>query len=45
MEQLITFAVDEIQKIDMSDYSDEEFAIARMGFLSTKPNSHELKIS
>ena len=45
MEQLITFAVDEIQKIDMSDYSDAEFAVARVGFLSTRPNSHEYNIS
>lgn len=45
MEHLITFAVDEIQKIDTSDYSDAEFAVARVGFLSTRPNSHGLKIS
>ena len=45
MEQLITFAVDEIQKIDMSDYSDAEFAVARVGFLSTRPNSHGYNIS
>ena len=45
MEQLITFAVDEIQKIDMSDYSDAEFAVARVGFLSTRPNSHRYNIS
>ena len=45
MEQLITFAVDEIQKIDMSDYSDAEFAVARVGFLSTRPNSHGYIIS
>ena len=29
----------------MDDYSDEEFAIAHICFLSTKPNSHELVIS
>ena len=34
-----------MEKIDLDDYSDDEFAIARMGFLSTRPNSHELKIS
>lgn len=45
MEQLITFAVDEIQKIDMSDYSDAEFAVAKVGFLSTRPNSHGYNIS
>ena len=41
----MNFEIDEIKKIDFDDYSDEEFAIARMGFLSTKPNSHKLKIS
>lgn len=45
MERLVNFEIDEIKKIDFDDYSDEEFAIARMGFLSTKPNSHKLKIS
>lgn len=45
MERLVNFEIDEIKKIDFDDYSDEEFAIARMGFLSTKPNSHRLKIS
>ena len=39
------FAVDKIQKIQIKDYEDDEFAIARMGFLSTRPNSHQLKIS
>lgn len=29
----------------MDDYNDEEFAIAHICFLSTKPNSHELVIS
>ena len=45
MEKLVNFEVDELEKIDFDNYSNEEFAIARMGFLSTKPNSHELKIS
>lgn len=45
MEKIVKFEVDELEKIDFDNYSDEEFAIARMGFLSTKPNSHELKIS
>ena len=45
MEQIVEFAVDEIQKINFEDYDSEEFAIARMGFLSTRPNSHGLVIS
>ena len=45
MEKLVNFEVDELERIDFDNYSNEEFAIARMGFLSTKPNSHELKIS
>ncbi len=45
MERDFKFAVDEIQKINLDDYADDEFAIARMGFLSDRPNSHGLKIS
>lgn len=45
MERYFKFAVDEIQKINLEDYADDEFAIARMGFLSDRPNSHGLKIS
>ena len=45
MERNFKFAVEEIQKINLEDYDDDEFAIARMGFLSDRPNSHGLKIS
>lgn len=45
MERNIKFAVNDIQKIHLEDYAEDEFAIARMGFLSTRPNSHELDIS
>lgn len=45
MERDFKFAVDEIQKINLEDYDSDEFAIARMGYLSDKPNSHGLKIS
>lgn len=45
MEREFKFAIDEIQKINLEDYADDEFAIARMGFLSDAPNSHGLKIS
>lgn len=45
MEHIIQFAVDNFQKIKFDDYDSNEFAIARMGFLSTRPNSHHLEIS
>lgn len=45
MEKAIKFAVSDIKKIEVSEYNSDEFAIAHMGFLSTRPNSHELKIS
>ena len=45
MERDFKFAVDEIQKINLEEYDSDEFAIAKMGFLSNRPNSHELKIS
>ena len=45
LKKLITFAVDTIQQIQFDDYDDKEFAIAKVGFLSTRPNSHGLEIS
>lgn len=45
LEQNVLFAVDDIQRIEFSDYADDEFAIAKVGFLSTRPNAHGLIIS
>nr|DAR25794.1 MAG TPA: hypothetical protein [Caudoviricetes sp.] len=45
LKKLINFAVDTIQQIQFDDYDDKEFAIAKVGFLSTRPNSHGLEIS
>lgn len=45
MEKKYTFAVDDIQHIQADDYAEDEFCIAKMGFLSTRPNSHGLIIS
>ena len=45
MEKNFSFAVEDIQRINLSEYEDDEFAVAKMGYLSTKPNSHKLKIS
>ena len=44
MEKIVSLAVDDVQKIDFDSYSDDEFAIAKMGFLSTRPNAHNLII-
>lgn len=44
MEKIVSLAVDDVQKIDLDSYSDDEFAIAKMGFLSTRPNAHNLII-
>ena len=45
MERNFSFAIEDIQKINLSEYEDDEFAVAKMGFLSTKPNAHGLIIS
>jgi hypothetical protein len=44
LEKIVSLAVDDVQKIDFDSYSDDEFAIAKMGFLSTRPNAHNLII-
>ena len=44
MEKIVSLAVDDVKKIDFDSYSDDEFAIAKMGFLSTRPNAHNLII-
>lgn len=41
-DNILKFSIDEFS---IDDYNDEEFAIAHICFLSTKPNSHELVIS
>lgn len=45
MEKKYTFAVDDIQHIQAEDYAEDEFCLARLGFLSTRPNAHGLIIS
>lgn len=45
MEKLIDFAVEDIEQIQFDDYDEKEFAIAKVGFMSNRPNSHKLKIS
>ena len=45
MEKLVNFAVEDIKLIQFDDYSEDEYAIARVGFMSNRPNSHKLEIS
>ena len=45
MEKLIDFAVEDIEQIQFNDYDEKEFAIAKVGFMSNRPNSHKLEIS
>lgn len=39
------FSINEVKRINSSEYENSEFAIGKMGFLSTRPNSHQLNIS
>lgn len=45
MEKLIDFVVEDIEQIQFDDYDEKEFAIAKVGFMSNRPNSHKLEIS
>lgn len=45
MEKIYKFAVDSMERIDTSAYDEDEFLIARMNFLSTRPNAHGFNIS
>lgn len=45
MQKEIKFAVDEIKRIKFSDYDEQDYCIARLGFISTRPNSHKIIIS
>ena len=45
MSKKYTFEAEKIKKIELEDYSENEFAIGKLGFLSTRPNSHKLDIS
>ena len=43
--KMARFSINEVKRIDSSEYENSEFAIGKMGFLSTRPNSHQLNIS
>lgn len=43
--KMTRFSINEVKRINSSEYENSEFAIGKMGFLSTRPNSHQLNIS
>lgn len=45
MQKEYNFAVEEIKRIEFSDYDEQEFSIARLGYISTRPNYHGIVIS
>lgn len=45
MEKVVSFALEGSQSIRFEDYDDDEFAIAKMSYLGSNPNSHQLDIS
>ena len=45
VEKVYKFAIDKVERLNLDEYPDDEFAVARLGFLSSAPNSHGLEIS
>ena len=45
LEKDFKFAVEDIQRLNVEEYDENEYCVARMKFLSTRPNSHGLKFS
>lgn len=45
MEKDFKFAIEDIQRLNVEEYDENEYCVARMKFLSTRPNSHGLKFS
>ena len=45
MEKDFKFAVEDIQRLNVEEYDENEYCVARMKFLSTRPNAHGLKFS
>lgn len=39
------FAIEDIQRLNVEEYDENEYCVGRMKFLSTRPNSHGLKFS
>lgn len=44
-EHKVVFSVEDIKMLSLDDYAEDEFAIAKVGFLGTKTNAHKLAIS
>lgn len=44
MEKIINFDAN-VQQVQFDDYNESEYAVARVGYLSTRPNAHGLEIS
>lgn len=45
MEKDFKFAIEDIQRLNIEEYDENEYCVGRMKFLSTRPNSHGLKFS
>lgn len=45
MQKNVEFSVEEVRHIEASEYDSEDYMLARIKFLSTRPNSHEIVIS
>lgn len=45
MEKDFKFAIEDIQRLNVEEYDENEYCVGRMKFLSTRPNSHGLKFS
>lgn len=45
MEKDFKFAIEDIQKLNIEEYDENEYCVGRMKFLSTRPNSHGLRFS
>ena len=45
VEKVYSFAVDKVEKLNLDGYPDDEFAVVKLGFLSTAKNAHGLVIT
>lgn len=45
MEKDFKFAIENIQKLNVEEYDENEYCVGRMKFLSTRPNSHGIRFS
>lgn len=45
MNRSYKFEVEDIKRVDLERYPNDEFCVARLGYLSSRPNSHKLMIT